>query len=239
MSPTLSKNTVWSQEGKTRRKDHSLVKYSLKLQQKHKAEASREPPLHSHTRSFFFFTTFQPEYRQGEIYNVPFHLTHNLTLRPLWVLKWSRYFCSWKKTLNWFKIGRDGFISHILKCHRQKESHDGFLEAAMSSFWSSLENVKSSSVQHFFLKAQLLQQLNLNMESTHQLHLLLINGGFGSSSADSYLKWCRELLMARECFWWNNDRMLSDCDQKGWKHLNTVGRRLKKVTSKLEIQLRC
>lgn len=222
MSPPFQ-NTLWSQEGKRRRKDHSLVKYSLKLQQKHKAEASREPPLHSHTRSFFF-TTFQPEYRQDEIYYVPFHLTHNLTLRPLWVLKYSRYFCSWKETLNRVKMGSDGVISHILKCHRQKESHDGFLEAAMSSFWSSLENVKSSSVQCFFLKAQLLQQLNLNMESTHQLHLLLSNGGFGSSSPDSYLKWYRELLMARECFWRNNDRMLSDCDQKGWKHLNTVGR---------------
>lgn len=174
--------------------------------------------------TFIFFTTFQPEYRQDEIYNVPFHLTHNLTLRPLWVLKYSRYFCSWKETLNRVKMGSDGVISHILKCHRQKESHDGFLEAAMSSFWSSLENVKSSSVQCFFLKAQLLQQLNLNMESTHQLHLLLINGGFGSSSPDSYLKWYRELLMAREYFWRNNDRMLSDCDQKGWKHLNTVGR---------------
>lgn len=130
-----------------------------------------------------------------------------------------------KGNLNQVKMGSDEVISHILKCRgRKKNSHDGFLAAAMSSFWSSPENMKSSSAQCSFLKAQLLQQLHLNTDSTHQLHLPLSNEGFGSSSTDSYLKWYRELLMTRECFWQNNDRMLSNCDQKGWKHLNAAGR---------------
>lgn len=103
------------------RKDHSPVKYSLNLQQKDEAEASRESPLQCPTHPFHFFHIWA--YRE---YRVRRHLCWQTPYYIFFILTFSRQvkLSFVLLTVN-FKSGHNG----QLQCNKSNwELTDGWAE---------------------------------------------------------------------------------------------------------------
>lgn len=189
-----------------------------------------------HYLLFFFFST-------------DWHPAHFLPSHPL-SAKLNCYFFFQLLSGN-FKSGHNGqpgcdqswrkqteSRSLVFPCHRKRlPGPDVFMCRLQKCLcWSSLEYLQGA--EFLFLKAQLLQQLNLNMDLTHQLHLLL--SAWGVWLQCSWLSSGHLWLPAPggECFRRGNHSTVRRCEQKGWMRVWIRRRRIERL-EKVTLKTRC